>query len=388
MKKICYFFTILILALLLILVCLIKSRQNQSLESPDSPLDSLSPRSNEAAIEVAAGANGEYIKWVDFNVTYEALCAAYDLDVNSYDSPVRLNWIELLAYVGAKEGGSFDKKSVSLLQKLADELSQGKATLEELTKDMKYYKYYYEAYEAVLGGMVGEYEIEQEADDGSKQWKKVYGLKAFSPIAKGFEYSDYDDFGSSRSYGYKRPHLGHDMMGQIGTPIICVESGYVEALGWNQYGGWRIGIRSFDGKRYYYYAHLRQNFPYALNLEEGSVVTAGDVIGYMGHTGYSTKENTNNIETVHLHWGLQLIFDESQKEGNNEIWIDCYALTRFLYKNRSLTEKNQETKEWFRHFNMKDPAVEEYKQRPSDPPPSDPSAPAAPSQARINDFGW
>ena len=32
------------------------------------------------------------------------------------------------------------------------------------------------------------------------------------------------------------------MMGQIGTPIIAVESGYVEALGWNQYGGWRIGL--------------------------------------------------------------------------------------------------------------------------------------------------
>lgn len=26
-------------------------------------------------------------------------------------------------------------------------------------------------------------------------------------------------------------------MGQIGTPIIAIESGYVEALGWNQYGG-------------------------------------------------------------------------------------------------------------------------------------------------------
>lgn len=146
----------------------------------------------------------------------------------------------------------------------------------------------------------------------------------------------------------------------IGTPIIAIESGYVEALGWNQYGGWRIGIRSFDGKRYYYYAHLRQNFPYALELKEGSLVTAGDVIGYMGHTGYSKTENVNNIKTVHLHWGLQLIFDESQKEGNNEIWIDCYALTRFLYKNRSLTEKNAETKEWFRHFQMKDPAVSAY----------------------------
>lgn len=172
-----------------------------------------------SAIEVAAGANGDYIKWVDFNVSYEALCAAYELDVQSYDAPVHLNWIELLAYAGAKSGGSFKKDSVALIKKLASELSEGKTTLKELTKDMKYYDYYYEAYEAVLGGMVGEYEIEQEDEGGTKTWKKVYGLKAFSPIAKGFEYSDYDDFGSSRSYGYKRQHLGHDMMGQIGTPV-------------------------------------------------------------------------------------------------------------------------------------------------------------------------
>lgn len=176
-----------------------------------------------SAIEVAAGVNGNYIKWVDFNVSYEALCAAYELDVESYDSPVHLNWIELLAYAGAKGGGSFDKKSVSLIKKLASELSSGETTIAELTKDMDYYDYYFEAYEAVLGGMVGEYEIEQENESGEKIWKKVYGLKAFSPIAKGFEYNDYDDFGSSRSYGYKRPHLGHDMMGQVGTPN-CIEN--------------------------------------------------------------------------------------------------------------------------------------------------------------------
>lgn len=320
------------------------------------------PLSDESAIEVVSGSDGNYIKWVDFKITCDALSKAYTLDIESYDKDIHLNWIELLAYAGAKCGGSFDKSSLSLIDKLAAELSGGETTIEKLTENMDYYEYYYEAYEAVLGGMVGEYEIEQDDGNGNKVWKKVYGLKAFSPIAKGFEYSDYDDFGSSRSYGYKRQHLGHDMMGQIGTPIIAVESGYVEALGWNQYGGWRIGIRSFDKKRYYYYAHLRQNFPYALDLKEGSVVTAGDVIGYMGHTGYSTVENTNNIDTVHLHFGLQLIFDESQKEGNNEIWIDCYALTRFLYKNRSLTEKNQETKEWFRVYQMKDPAAEKYKE--------------------------
>lgn len=146
----------------------------------------------------------------------------------------------------------------------------------------------------------------------------------------------------------------------IGTPIIAVESGYVEAIGWNQYGGWRIGIRSFDGKRYYYYAHLRQNYPYREQLKEGDVVTAGDVIGYMGHTGYSTKENVNNIDTVHLHFGLQLIFDESQKEGNNEIWVDCYDLTRFLYKNRSTVQKVGESREWKRTLQMADPAFVKY----------------------------
>lgn len=36
---------------------------------------------------------------------------------------------------------------------------------------------------------------------------------------------------------------------------------------------------------------------------------------YMGHTGYSARENVNNIKIAHLLWGLQLIFDESQKEG-------------------------------------------------------------------------
>lgn len=307
---------------------------------------------NSGAVEVAAEG---YIKWVDFNVSYEALCKAYEYDVSTYGEKIHLNWIELLAYVAAKNGGDFGVGAVEDICEIADKILSGETTMEKSTEDMKYYSYYKEAYTAVLGGFVGEYEI-QEKEGGS--YVKKYGLKAFLPVAKGFPYSDYDDFGVSRSYGYRRQHLGHDMMGQVGTPIIAVESGVVEALGWNQYGGWRVGIRSFDGKRYYYYAHLRQNYPYQEKLKEGDVVTAGDVIGYMGHTGYSTEENVNNIEQVHLHFGLQLIFDESQKEGNNEIWVDCYDLTRFLYKNRSEVYKVEGTKEWKRTLEMKDPAVE------------------------------
>ncbi len=320
----------------------------------------------------------KFIKWVDFTVTAEAMDKAFRLDLDTCLSEPHLNWIELLAYLGARYGGDFSRYKASDLDQLAQKLLNGES-MENLTKDLKYYSYYEEAYTAVLGGMVGVFREEipaeqappteesspQESDSSLQEqgsespltsptadtvWVTKYGLKAFSPIAKGFPYSDFDDFGTARSYGFKRQHLGHDMMGQVGTPIIAVESGIVEALGWNQYGGWRIGIRSLDNKRYYYYAHLRKNYPYQSNLEVGSRVQAGDVIGYMGRTGYSRKENTNNIDESHLHFGIQLIFDESQKEGNNEIWISCYELVKFLRQNQCLTKKVPDTKEWQRVY--------------------------------------
>ncbi len=307
----------------------------------------------EKVITVDRAVEQDYIKWVDFKVTCEAMKEAYEYDVQSWNEEVHLPWIELLAYLGAKYGGDFSHYKQKDMEEIVQKLREGEVTIQELKKEMKYFSYYLEAYGAVLGGMVGEYEIERE-EEGEKKWEKIYGLKAFSPIPKGFPYSDYDDFGVSRSYGYKRTHLGHDVMGQIGTPIVAVESGYVEALGWNQYGGWRIGIRSFDKKRSYYYAHLRQNYPYAENLKEGDIVIGGDIIGYMGHTGYSKKENVNNIDQVHLHWGLQLIFHESQKEGSNEIWISCYELMKFLRQNQVEAKKVEGTKEWKRTFEMKD----------------------------------
>ena len=296
------------------------------------------------------------IKWVEFNVTSEAMKKAYQYDLDSYGKEPHLHWVDLLAILGARYGGDFTRYQEEDLADIAEKLLDGSQTVEEMTKDMEYYSYYREAYGAVLDGMVGEFQYVHPK-------KKVYGLKAYSPIAKEFPYSDYDDFGVSRSYGYKRNHLGHDMMGQVGTPVIAVESGYVSALGWNQYGGWRIGISSFDGRRYYYYAHLRQNRPYAEGLKEGAVVQAGDVIGYIGRTGYSTEENTNNIDEYHLHFGLQLIFDESQREGNNEIWVSCYELTRFLSQNRSEVQRDDETKEWTRVQQIKDPEAIHYRNR-------------------------
>ena len=270
----------------------------------------------------------DYIKWVDFNVSTSALRTAMDLDIKSQGKEPELDWIEILALAATRQGGG--DFSVSKVQNAAKELESGKSISEILGEQKKYYDYYYEAYQAVLGGLLGSYAIRTQ--DG--QWKAEYGLKAFCPVAAGWGFSHCQDFGNTRSFGYARKHLGNDLMSALGAPIAAVEGGTVEALGWNRYGGWRIGIRSFDQKRYYYYAHLKKDAPYAPGLQEGDVVNAGDIIGFMGRTGYSDTENTNNIETVHLHFGIELIFDESQKESDNEIWIDAYSIVELLSQHR------------------------------------------------------
>lgn len=295
----------------------------------------------------------DFIKWVDFNVTASAMTDAMNIDIDTYKSEVHINWIDLLACLAARYGGDFKSYKKSDLEAVAERIKNGE-TAEEICSTQKYFSYYKEAYSAVLSEYLGEYSI--IGKDGSKQ--TLYGLKAFSQIADGYYFSHYDDFGSSRSYGYARKHLGHDLMTSVGTPVTAVESGTIEALGWNQYGGWRIGVRSFDKKRYYYYAHLRKDHPYAYMLSEGSVVKAGDVIGYVGMTGYSAKENVNNINTPHLHFGIELIFDESQKDGNSEIWIDCYEITKFLLKNKSAVYRDDEKNEYFRSTEFFEESVE------------------------------
>ncbi len=278
---------------------------------------------------LCVGIGADHIKWIDFTPTSAAMTDALNACCEMHKDNIECSFSELLAYIAAELGGDFKMYKKEKMTAAADIIKNG-GNLSESAKNKKLFNYYSEAYEAVLGGMVGEY-TEQSYDGGSE---KKYGLRAYSPIAQGYYFNHYDDFGASRSFGYKRNHLGHDLMGSVGTPIVAVEGGYVEACGWNMYGGWRIGIRSYDGKRYYYYAHLRKGHPYA-DMYEGKQVSAGEVIGYLGMTGYSSKPDTNNINVPHLHYGLEVIFDPEQKDGWNQIWIDMYAITDFLEKNKA-----------------------------------------------------
>jgi len=275
----------------------------------------------------------DFIQWMDFEVPLKVLQQAYEYDINSRNGDVPLDFVQLLAYAAAKNWGNFDDEKSKAMDDVVKLINNGERLI-DIANNLKLYDYYLAAYEAVLGGFVGEFEVAVTNDAGQATFERRYGLKVFSPIAKGYYYTHNDDFGNPRNYGYNRPHLGHDLFGSVGAPIISVEDGLVEALGWNQYGGWRVGIRSLDGKRYYYYAHLKKDNPYAAWLDIGSKVRAGDVIGYLGSTGYSRQENVSNIKVPHLHFGMQIIFDESQKDGYNQIWIDTYNIVRFLEQNR------------------------------------------------------
>jgi len=263
---------------------------------------------NTEVLRRSAPQDDSFIKWIDFNVTADLITRA-----SKQENPC-----ELLAYVALKNGNDFRNKTRDIKNL---NLAIKDSTLIDKVRENKYFKYYLECYHAILDGV----------------------LDGYHPIAKGFWYSCYDDFGNSRGYGYKRRHLGHDLFGSTGTPIIAVEGGTVTELGWNQYGGWRVGIRSDDTKRYYYYAHLRKDKPYIENLQKGDTVTAGQVIGYLGATGYSRKENVNMKQAKpHLHFGIQIIFDPSQEDGPGEIWIDCHQICRFLSKNRATVPVKKE----------------------------------------------
>lgn len=309
----------------------------------------------------AAETDGGYVRWAELNLTCEAMERALVLEQRLREKEVPVSWLDILALGSVRSGGK--RFSAQEAERAAEALAAGKSPQELLGGQYKYFSYYKSVYEAALGGLAGCYAVEtKDAETGETQWNTLYGIKAFSPIAEGYWYSHYRDFGSGRTFGFRRRHLGNDLLGSLGTPIVAVEGGTVEALGWNRYGGWRVGIRSRDRKRYYYYAHLRKDAPYAPGLKEGDTVQARDVIGFMGRTGYSDTENVNNIETVHLHFGMQLIFDESQKDCDHEIWVDVYDIVELLRSHRSTVRYDAERKTWERVYPYRDLDEKEKRQ--------------------------
>ena len=57
----------------------------------------------------AAGSSAEkdYIKWVDFGVSAQALQDAMETDIDTHDTERPIDWVELLAALGTRYGGDF-----------------------------------------------------------------------------------------------------------------------------------------------------------------------------------------------------------------------------------------------------------------------------------------
>lgn len=126
---------------------------------------------------------------------------------------------------------------------------------------------------------------------------------------------------SERTYGGKRGHEGCDLMANKNErglyPILSMTDGIVEKKGWLEKGGYRIGIRA-PGGAYFYYAHLDS---YA-DLNVGDEVNAGDILGFMGDSGYG-PEGTVGQFAVHLHLGIY-IYPNDIETSVNPYWVLRY----------------------------------------------------------------
>ena len=134
----------------------------------------------------------------------------------------------------------------------------------------------------------------------------------------------------ARNFGGERQHEGTDIMALVNErgryPIISMTDGTVEKIGWLRLGGYRIGIRSPSGG-YYYYAHL---YDYAKDFQEGDEVKAGELLGFMGDSGYG-EEGTIGQFAVHLHVGIYVDDENGEEMSLNPYWALKWLESQRLY---------------------------------------------------------
>lgn len=91
-----------------------------------------------------------------------------------------------------------------------------------------------------------------------------------------------------------RQHAGIDFAAPTGTPIMATADGTVDSIGWqNGYG--KVIVLRHGNNVSTMYAHQSR---FADGLKKGDRVSQGDVIGYVGTTGWSTG--------AHLHYEMRV----------------------------------------------------------------------------------
>ena len=137
------------------------------------------------------------------------------------------------------------------------------------------------------------------------------------PVDINYNYSYRNTWGDRRGYGGLRIHEGTDIFADYGTPIKSTTYGVVEMMGWNRFGGWRIGIRDIYNI-YHYYAHMSG---FNEDIKVGTIVQPGDILGSVGSSGYGPP-GTSGKFPPHLHYGMY------KDDGYKEWSFDPYPYLR------------------------------------------------------------
>ncbi len=174
-----------------------------------------------------------------------------------------------------------------------------------------------------------ESEAEEQAREFYELYENIWKDLVYFPVPESTENEEavvaYENsWMFERTYGGSYGHEGTDLMAGIQKagyyPVVSISDGVVEKIGWLEKGGWRIGIRSLHDV-YFYYAHLSS---YAEEFKEGDVIKAGQILGYMGDTGYGVKEGTSGKFDVHLHLGIYIRTEEIRELAVNPYWFLKY----------------------------------------------------------------
>jgi len=126
-----------------------------------------------------------------------------------------------------------------------------------------------------LGKKIGYY------DDNGRTLRKQF-LKA--PIKFGRISSRYNPHRFIKLYGRVKPHLGTDFAAPIGTPIMATANGIIIKRAYTSGNGNYIKIKH-NATYSTQYLHMKG---FAKGIKVGSVVTQGQVIGYIGMTGHTS----------------------------------------------------------------------------------------------------
>lgn len=161
-------------------------------------------------------------------------------------------------YAGEEEGSGGDRNSEVLF-----------ASLTVGGELKKFYRY-----QTLDDGVVDYY------DETGKSAKKFLVRK---PLSDGIMRSA---FGVRRHpiLGYTKMHTGIDWAAPTGTPIFASGNGVVEKVGWESGYGKYIRLRHANGYETAY-GHMTA---FARNIDVGTHVRQGQVIGFVGSTGLST----------------------------------------------------------------------------------------------------